>query len=102
MTPEQAAQAQLDAYNARDIEAFLRPYHPEVELAHLPGNSDYIPAALHQSQPAWGRRSRFEIEGKALMVSEVFLESFTPWPSPLPIHRSQRGKVSAAILPPTK
>jgi len=72
------------------------------ELAHLPGNSDYIPAALHQSQPAWGRRSRFEIEGKALMVSEVFLESFTPWPSPLPIHRSQRGKVSAAILPPTK
>ncbi|MHC4449267.1 MAG: nuclear transport factor 2 family protein [Planctomycetota bacterium] len=37
MTPEQAAQAQLDAYNARDIEAFLRPYHPEVELARLPG-----------------------------------------------------------------
>ena len=38
MTPEQAAQAQLDAYNARDIDAFLLPYHPDVELARLPGN----------------------------------------------------------------
>ena len=37
MTPEKAVQAQLDAYNARDVEAFLRPYHPEVELARLPG-----------------------------------------------------------------
>jgi len=37
MTPEQAAQAQLDAYNARDIEAFLRPYHEDIELARLPG-----------------------------------------------------------------
>lgn len=38
MTPEQAAQAQLDAYNARDLEAFLRPYHPDVTLARLPGD----------------------------------------------------------------
>jgi len=36
MTPEQAAQAQLDAYNARDIEAFLLPYHEDVELARFP------------------------------------------------------------------
>jgi len=32
MTPEQLAQAQLDAYNARDIEAFLIPYSDSVEL----------------------------------------------------------------------
>ena len=38
MTPEQTAQAQLDAYNARDIEAFLKPYHPDVTLARLPGD----------------------------------------------------------------
>ena len=37
MSPEQSAQAQLDAYNARDIDAFLRPYHADVELARLPG-----------------------------------------------------------------
>jgi hypothetical protein len=36
MSPEQAAQAQLDAYNARDIDAFLKPYHEDVELARFP------------------------------------------------------------------
>ena len=72
------------------------------ELALMPGDSDYLPADLRQAAPAWGRRSRFEIEGKALMVSEVFLEAFVPWSSPLPVHRSQRGKVNAEILPPSK
>ena len=65
----------------------------------MPGDSDYLPAGLRQAAPAWGRRSRFEIEGKALMVSEVFLEAFVPWSSPLPVHRSQRGKVSATTTP---
>jgi len=37
VTPEQAAQAQLDAYNARDLDAFLAPYAADVELARLPG-----------------------------------------------------------------
>lgn len=38
-TPEQralfAAQRQLDAYNARDIEAFVAAYHPDVTLLDL-------------------------------------------------------------------
>lgn len=72
------------------------------ELALLAGDSDYLPAQLHQAEKAWGRRSRFEIDGKALMVSEVFLQAFKPWPSSLPVHRSQRGKVSTAIVPPTQ
>ena len=72
------------------------------ELARLPGNSEYLPPGLRQEGEAWGRRSRFEIGGKGLMVSEVFLEAFQPWPSRLPVHRSQRGKVSAAIMPPTQ
>ena len=38
MTPEEAAQAQLDAYNARDVDAFLTAYHPDVTLARLPGD----------------------------------------------------------------
>jgi hypothetical protein len=37
MSPEEAAQAQLDAYNARDIDAFLLPYAPNIELARIPG-----------------------------------------------------------------
>ncbi len=68
------------------------------ELALLPGRSGYLPEHLRQTAPAWARRSRFEIEGKGIMVSEVFLGSFRPWPAILPVHRTQRGKVSAAIV----
>ncbi len=67
------------------------------ELSHLPGDSDYLPPELRQAMPAWGRRSRFDIRGKCLIVSEVFLQSFHPWDATLPSHRSQRGRVSAAI-----
>jgi chorismate--pyruvate lyase len=72
------------------------------ELARIGGDSDYLPTTLQQGTPAWGRRSRFVIGGRSLMVSEVFLESFTPWDSTLPVHRAQRGKVSAAIVPPSQ
>jgi len=70
------------------------------EVAEMPGDSRYLPDNLHQQEPAWGRRSRFVIEGKALMVSEVFLDGFKPWPKMAPVHRTQRGKVSAANVPP--
>ena len=36
MTPDEVAQKQLDAYNARDLEAFLAVYDSEVELAKFP------------------------------------------------------------------
>ena len=72
------------------------------ELARIGGESDYLPGALQQGTPAWGRRSRFVIGGRSLMVSEVFLENFTPWDSTLPVHRAHRGKVSAAIVPPSQ
>ncbi len=67
------------------------------ELALLPGDSEYLPPALRQRAGAWARRSRFEIEGRGLMVSEVFLRAFRPWPAVWPLHRSQRGRVTAAI-----
>jgi chorismate--pyruvate lyase len=67
------------------------------ELALMAGNCEYLPANLQQDQPAWGRRSRFEIGGKRLMVSEVFLQAFTPWQRSLHSHRAQRGKVSSAV-----
>lgn len=70
------------------------------EVARLQGATDYIPRSLQQQEPAWARRSRFAIEGQALMVSEVFLSAFEPWPAVLPVHRTQRGKVSAAIVSP--
>ncbi|MEH6580588.1 MAG: chorismate lyase [Halioglobus sp.] len=66
------------------------------ELSFMPGNSHYLPSGLQQSAPAWGRRSRFTVAGKSLMVSEVFLQDFSPWSAGSPVHRTQRGKVSAA------
>lgn len=70
------------------------------EIARMAGDSAYLPTFLHQPEPAWGRRSCFDIDGKRLLVSEVFLRHFRPWRALLPVHRSQRGKVSAAILRP--
>lgn len=35
-TPEELAQQQLEAYNARDIEAFLIPYAEDVEAYNFP------------------------------------------------------------------
>jgi chorismate--pyruvate lyase len=66
------------------------------ELAFMAGDCGYLPPVLHQPTPAWGRRSRFDIAGKPLLVSEVFLESFSPWRTRLPLHRSQRGKTSVS------
>jgi chorismate--pyruvate lyase len=72
------------------------------ELAHMAGNNAYLPPSLQQATPVWGRRSRFEIAHKKLMVSEVFLDTFVPWQPSLPVHRTQRGTVSAAIMSPTQ
>lgn len=63
------------------------------ELAQIAGDADYLPTELRQTTPAWGRRSRFIIGGRSLMVSEVFLQGFTPWTSGLPVHRALRGSV---------
>lgn len=67
------------------------------ELARIDGNNAYLPPPLKQAKPAWGRRSCFDLGGKRLMVSEVFLENFRPWPDILPVHRSQRGREVTAI-----
>ncbi len=41
MDPTAVVQAQLDAYNARDIDAFLAPYAEDVVLARLPGDEPF-------------------------------------------------------------
>lgn len=40
-TPEQLAQAQLEAYNNRDIDAFLAPYAEDVEIYRFPNQLDF-------------------------------------------------------------
>jgi len=68
------------------------------EICLLDGHHSYLPTNLWQQSAAWARRSRFELTGKSLLVSEVFLQAFRPWPDTLSVHRSQRGKVRAAML----
>lgn len=67
------------------------------ELARLAPGSGYLRPWIEQDEPAWARRSCFNIRGSRLLVSEAFLAGFQPWDALLPVHRSQRGTVSAAI-----
>lgn len=63
------------------------------EVARIRGDSSYLPSHLKQESPAWGRRSRFIINGNSLMVSEVFLNNFRPWNVCRSPQRSARGKI---------
>ena len=72
------------------------------ELTIMAGNNNYLPKSMQQAEPAWGRRCRFELSGRKLMVSEVFLREFAPWKASLAVHRSQRGRVSAAFRASTQ
>ncbi|MBR9825450.1 MAG: steroid delta-isomerase [Alphaproteobacteria bacterium] len=58
-TPEQLAQAQLDAYNARDLEAFVAQYSEDVEVYTYPGVLTLSGRADFTAR----YRSRFETEG---------------------------------------
>ena len=40
--PAEAAQAQLDAYNSRDLDAFVAAYDPAVVLARLPSGLPFV------------------------------------------------------------
>lgn len=47
------------------------------QVARIP--TDYqLPIATTGNEALWGRRCRFELAGKAIMVSEIFLPDFTP------------------------
>lgn len=60
------------------------------EVARLPGDTPLLPTDLQQTPPAWGRRSVFLLNGRPLLVGEIFLESFHPWCSRRSLQRSQR------------
>lgn len=48
-------------------------YRHPFQLASITANSPQIPHSLHNEGTLWGRRSRFELAGKPIMVSEIFL-----------------------------
>jgi chorismate--pyruvate lyase len=51
--------------------------HP-FQLATFDGENNRLPSAIRQAELLWGRRSRFELTGKPIMVSEIFLPAFKP------------------------
>ncbi len=48
------------------------------QIAAIDGNSQQLPASLQHNGELWGRRCRFEMAAKPIMVSEIFLPSFNP------------------------
>jgi chorismate--pyruvate lyase len=46
------------------------------QLARVDGQSQQLPAELQTATELWGRRCRFELQNKPIMVSEIFLPAF--------------------------
>jgi chorismate--pyruvate lyase len=72
------------------------------QVTWLAGDGGYLPRDLPAQGPVWGRRSVFELGGRRLLVSEVFLPGFPPHPGGRSLERSQRGRTSAAIAATTQ
>ena len=49
--------------------------HP-FQIASIAGDHSQLPADLQQSGKLWGRRCRFELAARQIMVSEIFLHNF--------------------------
>ncbi|PUA28191.1 MAG: chorismate--pyruvate lyase [Cellvibrio sp. 79] len=64
----------------RPLGAFLfsQPHlvRSPIAIAAISRDHAYVPAHLAGSEPLWGRRSVFSLDGKPLLVSEVFLPDF--------------------------
>lgn len=71
----------LRKQDARPLGAFLfsQPHlrRSAIAVSRISRHHGYVPAALLRESPLWGRRSVFYLDGKPLLVSEVFLGSFT-------------------------
>lgn len=48
------------------------------ELSRIAGNHALIPASVRSDLAIWGRRCRFTLAGKPILVSEFFLPAFRP------------------------
>ncbi len=48
------------------------------QIAAINGRSLQLPESVREDLPLWGRRCRFELAGKPIMVSEIFLRKFRP------------------------
>ena len=70
----------LRKQGTRPLGAFLfsQPHlvRSPIALSLISRHHAYVPLSLMDDKSVWGRRSIFHVEGKPLLVSEVFLSSF--------------------------
>lgn len=70
----------LRKHGNRPLGAFLfsqpQLQRSPIALSLISRHDAYLPEALLGDQQAWGRRSIFYVDGKPLLVSEVFLPDF--------------------------
>jgi chorismate--pyruvate lyase len=70
----------LRKQGTRPLGAFLfsQPHlvRSPIALSLISRHHGYVPASLMGDEPVWGRRSIFHVDGKPLLVSEVFLSGF--------------------------
>lgn len=71
----------LRKQDARPLGAFLfsqpRLQRSVITASRISRQHGYLPINLCRENPLWGRRSVFYLDGKPLLVSEVFLDAFT-------------------------
>lgn len=102
-TPEQLAQKQLDAYNARNIEAFLEPYSDSVEIYMFPGKlmskgkeamrKEY--SAMFQQVPNLHCTLVNRIVEGNTVIDHESVSGFGPQPlKAVAIYTIQKGKIS--------
>ncbi|WP_218134026.1 nuclear transport factor 2 family protein [Tenacibaculum sp. MAR_2009_124] len=68
-SPETLAQEQLDAYNNRDIEAFLKPFANDVKIYTFPNTLDYI--GKDEMRKRYGTKFKEVTDLNALVTSRV-------------------------------
>ncbi|BFM18650.1 chorismate lyase [Maricurvus nonylphenolicus] len=51
-------------------------YRSPIEIACFKADNPLIPQKVRSTTPLWGRRSRFYLDNKPLLVCEIFLDAF--------------------------
>lgn len=75
--------------------------HPDLErspvviAAFAPGDG-YLPTDLQSPGCLWGRRSIFRLDGKPLLISEVFLDAFNRTAEARPLAKTSPARTSMA------
>ena len=81
-TPDQhntaPVQAQLDAYNAKDIDAFCRCYHPDITIYRMPASTPVLQGLDALRQFYASERLAFGVEPRLSFMSVRLAQAPSP------------------------